>query len=599
MKEIIKFELFYKLLMNAILIPCLSLLTGWFIRYIIGDTVLYNFDMVYSLFSIPGILFVLAYILVMIVCIYFEYIMVYKLVYCFKNKQTVNWKNLAFSSIQDLNSLKTKSFPFLFIYYVLLNPLWHLGFVSSFLPCIFIPAFITNEAIKMEFGSYLIFIAYILLFIVYAFLSYVPFYMVYRKTPFFQACKQSIHKMLQAKKLWLFLVGIFLMYYVLETFIFPELLLTSSDFNFYFLRYFMFSSYFRLRTLLFIAYSILWTIIEVYYIHAQLKQEEISPICLFEQTGTHYKIDLRKKVFRHKIIYSMIFLCGIVVFVVMYFHQWPLVHPPYSIGHRGDVTQVENSLEGILAADQNHTDFAEIDIQLTKDDILVVCHDTNLKRLTGKNLEIKVCTLQQIQELTLTDKHSHTAKIPTLEQSIQTAKSSPNQIGLLIEFKPLEGDQQETIQQTIELIEKYDFSNRAMFMSMDKESVELLAKERPDWWIGYCAFGNLGHVNIRLNDPFIPDFIAIEESMINTQILEDARNNNLPVYVWTVDDVNKIMDYLNMGISGIIGDASDQVSYAVNQYKQKASIDDTHYLTTCPGFPKLTEDESSYIQCND
>lgn len=171
---------------------------------------------------------------------------------------------------------------------------------------------------------------------------------------------------------------------------------------------------------------------------------------------------------------------------------------------------------------------------------MVVCHDTNLKRLTGKNLEIKDCTLQQLQELTLTDKHSHTAKIPTLEQAIQTAKSSPNQIGLLIEFKPLEGDQQETIQQTIELIEKYDFSNRAIFMSMDKESVELLAKERPDWWIGYCAFGNLGHVNIRLNDPFIPDFIAIEESMINTQILEDARNNNLPVYVWTVDDVNKI-----------------------------------------------------------
>ena len=166
MKEIVKFELFYKLLMNAILLPCLSLLTGWFIRYIIGDTVLYNFDMVYSLFSIPGILFVLAYILVMIVCIYFEYIMVYKLVYCFKNKQTVNWKNLAFSSIQDLNSLKSKSFPFLFIYYVLLNPLWHLSFVSSFLPRISIPAFITNEAIKMEFGSYLIFIVYILLFIV-------------------------------------------------------------------------------------------------------------------------------------------------------------------------------------------------------------------------------------------------------------------------------------------------------------------------------------------------------------------------------------------------------------------------------------------------
>ena len=86
MKEILKFELFYKVLMNAIVLPCLSLLTGWFIRYIIGDTVLYNFDMVYSLVSIPGILFILVYALVMIVCVYFEYVMIYKLVYCFKNK---------------------------------------------------------------------------------------------------------------------------------------------------------------------------------------------------------------------------------------------------------------------------------------------------------------------------------------------------------------------------------------------------------------------------------------------------------------------------------------------------------------------------------
>lgn len=64
-------------------------------------------------------------------------------------------------------------------------------------------------------------------------------------------------------------------------------------------------------------------------------------------------------------------------------------------------------------------------------------------------------------------------------------------------------------------------------------------QKRPDWWIGYCAFGNLGRINIRLDDPFIPDFIAIEESAINTQLLEDARNNILPVYVWTVDDTEK------------------------------------------------------------
>ena len=134
-------------------------------------------------------------------------------------------------------------------------------------------------------------------------------------------------------------------------------------------------------------------------------------------------------------------------------------------------------------------------------------------------------------------------------------------------------------------------------MSMDAQSVEILAREREDWWIGYCAFGNLGRIQIRLNDPFIPDFIAIEESAINTQLLEDARNNVLPVYVWSVDDIDAVQDYLNMGISGIIGDASDQVAYSVQKFKSQVNTDDEHYKTTCPGFPQLTEDEYGYIQC--
>ena len=50
-----------------------------------------------------------------------------------------------------------------------------------------------------------------------------------------------------------------------------EMLLTASDFNFYFLRYFLFSSYFRVRTFGFIAFSILWTIIEVFFIKQALK----------------------------------------------------------------------------------------------------------------------------------------------------------------------------------------------------------------------------------------------------------------------------------------------------------------------------------------
>lgn len=48
-----------------------------------------------------------------------------------------------------------------------------------------------------------------------------------------------------------------------------------------------------------------------------------------------------------------------------------------------------------------------------------------------------------------------------------------------------------------------------------------------------------------------------------------------------------------MGVGGIIGDSSNQVADTIKEYKEN---DGSYYLTTCPGYPKLTEDESEYIQ---
>ena len=598
MKEIIKFECLYKLFCTALVLPLLSLLTGWFMKYVIQDSIVYNFDIFFRLLTIPGMIFILIYAFIFLSLVYLEYVSIYKMAYLCQHQQPFNWRSIFYSGFHELKAFKTPSVLFIFIYFILLNPLWHLGFVSSMIPRVSIPNFITNEILKMNMGSVLALSLYLILFILYAFLIFVPFYMIYSQTSFLKSCKLSIRTMLHQRKIWFILIGIFIVYYLLENYVFPHYFLNVSDFNFYFLRYFVLSSTFRMRTFLFIGFSVLWTVVEIGFIFFQIKSvKDVDVNCIFEQTYKSHKIDVKTRIKRHKLAASIISCCSLGAFILFYFNQEPLLHLPYAIGHRGDISQVENSLEGILAADANGADFAEIDIQITKDKILVLCHDTNLKRLTGKDINLQDCTLEELKELTIQDHYGHQAKIPTLEEAIQTAKNAPNQIGLLIEFKPLEGDREETIRQTIELIERYDFADKAMFMSMDVQSVEMLAKERDDWWIGYCAFGNFGRIQIRLNDPFIPDFIAIEESAINTQLLEDARNNVLPVYVWTVDDIDAIQDYLNMGISGIIGDASDQVAYGVHQFKAQVNTDDEHYKTTCFGFPQLTKDEYDYVQC--
>ena len=69
------------------------------------------------------------------------------------------------------------------------------------------------------------------------------------------------------------------------------------------------------------------------------------------------------------------------------------------IAHRGlhNATLTENGLKAFENAIKNDLPF-ELDIHITKDGQLVVCHDDDLKRTTGKEGIIEELTLAEIKE---------------------------------------------------------------------------------------------------------------------------------------------------------------------------------------------------------
>ena len=99
MKEVFKFELFYKLLIYVIVLPVLSLLTGWFMKYIISESVIYNFDIIIKLLNIPGILGASLYALIILFFIYIEYVIVYKMLYLQHTHQSFHWIDICLSGI--------------------------------------------------------------------------------------------------------------------------------------------------------------------------------------------------------------------------------------------------------------------------------------------------------------------------------------------------------------------------------------------------------------------------------------------------------------------------------------------------------------------
>ena len=121
------------------------------------------------------------------------------------------------------------------------------------------------------------------------------------------------------------------------------------------------------------------------------------------------------------------------------------------IAHRGFFNNVdipENSLSAFKKAVENNYGI-ELDVQMTKDDKLVVFHDESLKRICGIDKKLTDCNLDELLNYNLLNTNK---KIPLLKDVLDVLnKDTP----LIIEIKP-EGECIKTCEKTIELLKTYD-----------------------------------------------------------------------------------------------------------------------------------------------
>lgn len=95
------------------------------------------------------------------------------------------------------------------------------------------------------------------------------------------------------------------------------------------------------------------------------------------------------------------------------------------ISHRADWRNwPENSIPGIESAIRMGVDIVELDIQMTKDSVLVLCHDRTVNRTTtGKGL-VSDFTLDSIKTLRLKKGHGVACdiKMPTLREALECCR---------------------------------------------------------------------------------------------------------------------------------------------------------------------------------
>jgi len=219
------------------------------------------------------------------------------------------------------------------------------------------------------------------------------------------------------------------------------------------------------------------------------------------------------------------------------------------IAHRGYVAgNVENTISGLVSAANAGADLIEIDIQQTVDGEFVVFHDRTLRRLAGKNGVIANMTLSELKTLTI-HQNGYSDKIASLEDCIEIAKALD--VALLIELKVHGKETEDVLPKLVEKLRKYKVLDSYYVQSTDGQKMTQLKKLVPNLRVGIVYALNIGPMEEGV------DFIALEESWVTEQLIEELKQNPMDLFVWTLNDDRSLQTFIEKNVSGVITDHPD------------------------------------------
>ena len=591
--QLFLFELAFKVLSRFFFIPGIKELLVMMLE-ITGDTSLYNYHMLQILFSLPGIAAIILLLCLSVFLAYFEFSFIFTSLYRSYAGFPFSLKDTLKTSVYSISSLNFSDIPGLFVYGILLLPFQDLYLVPSVMPHLEIPNFITGELSKRWYGDFVLDLAYALLFVLFLLLLFLLPIMILKEKSFRKSCKESIFTWKKAGIKGVLILGILIALWQL---LFGKSGILPGDFSSVIeenplktLCLLFFSGkaqetaftgvlVWSLRCILSLGFSALLAGILLPF------PEETGPVLLSSaglsaQTPSRIETFLSSRIRKIQAYFRPLFrevpllkkfwipmvllvLAAGLSAMYQYAQEPPAVHRPLSIGHRGSDLGVENTLEAVKGAIDSGADFAEVDIQLTKDQVPVAAHDDNLSRMAGRFKNISSLTLKELQSISLSQ-YGMEGQVPTLEELLRLSKGK---IRLLIELKAVSGKEREIlVDQILALIEKYDFEKDCILMSLDFDLIQLVRQKNPSLKTGCCMFGNLGKTTVEDLLSLDCDFVVIEENMVSNSFISSCRRAWLPVYVWTVDMEENMRKYLDMGVNGLISDKPYLVKEVLEDY---------------------------------
>lgn len=245
--------------------------------------------------------------------------------------------------------------------------------------------------------------------------------------------------------------------------------------------------------------------------------------------------------------------------------------------HRGSSRSApENTLAALRAAEEELADYAEIDVQMTADGVVVLGHDASLRRVAGIDRSIGSMDWEELSRLDVGSWFSPAyggERIPTLAEVLEF---SLGRLRLNIEMKDA-GAASTLPEQVVELVRAYGYEEQCVITSTNLGYLGRVKELAPELKTGYviaAAYGDYYSMDV-------VDFISIRHTFVNPALVEKLHSQGKEVHVWTVNNRTDMERLRVLGVDNLITD--DPILAREIIYQEEAAENLMEYLRAVLG----------------
>ena len=212
------------------------------------------------------------------------------------------------------------------------------------------------------------------------------------------------------------------------------------------------------------------------------------------------------------------------------------------IGHRGaKAYEVENTVDSYKKAVELGANAIELDVRLSKDRELVVCHDNNLKKIFGIDMPVHEATMIELKKATGN-------RIITLAEALQSV--GRNVVKILVELKEMGHEKN-----ILDAVKKDNRKDRLIIVSFHEEALAVVRTldKKIETGLIYTKIRNPVEAARKLGASYLLPFYRFT----HTKDIEKAHKSNLKVLVWTINTEEEVSAYIAKGVDGIATDRPD------------------------------------------